>query len=93
MVMNFISYKLCKLFVRLMRFQKLFVCINHFPQFTPFLLDLFKSVKEGFYCTWELSVHILQEVFQLATWVVLYDQGLVWGSHHETPVVVYGLWE
>jgi hypothetical protein len=47
MVMNFVSYKSCKLFVC---FQILFVCINHFPQFTPILLGLFKSVKEGFYC-------------------------------------------
>jgi hypothetical protein len=26
-----------------------FVCINHFPQFTPFLLGPFKSVEEGCY--------------------------------------------
>jgi hypothetical protein len=38
MVMNFVSYKLCKLFVCLMRFQMFFVCIYHFPQFTPLLL-------------------------------------------------------
>jgi hypothetical protein len=29
----------------------LFVCINHFPQFTPFLLGLFKSVKEELSCS------------------------------------------
>jgi hypothetical protein len=34
MVMNFVSYKLCKLFVRLMCSQMFFVCINHFQQFT-----------------------------------------------------------
>jgi hypothetical protein len=46
MVVNFISYKVCKLFVCLMCFQMFFVCINHFVQFTPFLLDPFKSIKE-----------------------------------------------
>jgi hypothetical protein len=50
MAVNFVSYKLCKLFVCVMSFQMFFVCINHFPQFTSFLLDLFKRVKEGFYC-------------------------------------------
>jgi hypothetical protein len=34
MVMNFVSYKLCKLSVCLMCFQIFVVCINHFPQFT-----------------------------------------------------------
>jgi hypothetical protein len=32
-----------------MSFQ-MFVCINYFPQFTPFLPGLFKSVRERFYC-------------------------------------------
>jgi hypothetical protein len=50
MVMNFVSYKSCILSVCLMCFQMLFVCKNHFPQFTLFLLGPFKSVKEGFYC-------------------------------------------
>jgi uncharacterized membrane protein YesL len=50
MAVNFVSYKLRKLFVCVMCFQMFFVCINHFPQFTSFLLDLFKSVKEAFYC-------------------------------------------
>jgi hypothetical protein len=51
MVMNFISYKLCELSVCLMCFQMFFACINDFLQFIPFLLGLFKSVKEGFYCS------------------------------------------
>jgi hypothetical protein len=34
MVVNFVSYKLCKLFG--VSFQMFFVCINHFPQFTVF---------------------------------------------------------
>jgi hypothetical protein len=50
MVMNFVSYKLCKLFVWLLSFQMSFVCKNHFPQFTPSLLGPFGSVKEEFYC-------------------------------------------
>jgi hypothetical protein len=58
MVMNFVSYKLCILFVCLMCFQMFFVCIYHFPQFTSFLLGPFKSVKEGFYCIYtETSIH------------------------------------
>jgi hypothetical protein len=47
--MSFVSYKLLKLC--LMCFRMFYVCINHFPQFTPFLLGPFKSVEEGFYCT------------------------------------------
>jgi hypothetical protein len=47
MVMNFVNYKLCKLFVC---FQMFSVCINHFPKFTQFLLGPSESVKEGFYC-------------------------------------------
>jgi hypothetical protein len=48
MLLNFVSYKLCKLFVCLMCVQMFFVCISHFSQFTLFLLGPFKSVKEGF---------------------------------------------
>jgi hypothetical protein len=47
-VMTFLSDKLCKLF---MCFHMFFVCINHFPHFTPFLLSPFKSVKDGSCCT------------------------------------------
>jgi hypothetical protein len=47
MVMNFVSYKLCKLFVCLMRFQMFFVCIYNFPQFTPLLLRPWKAQKRG----------------------------------------------
>jgi hypothetical protein len=43
MVVNIVSYKVCKLFVC---FQMFFVCINHFMQFTPFFLDPIKSIKE-----------------------------------------------
>jgi hypothetical protein len=52
MVMNFVTYKLGKLFVCLMCFQMFFVCINHCPQFTPLLLGPFQSVNEGFYCNY-----------------------------------------
>jgi hypothetical protein len=34
MVMKFVSYKLCKMFVFLMCFHMLFVCKNRFPQIT-----------------------------------------------------------
>jgi hypothetical protein len=50
MVMNFVSYKLHKLFACLMCFQMFFTCINHFLQFMPFLLGPFWSVKQGFFC-------------------------------------------
>jgi hypothetical protein len=47
MVMNFVSYKLCKLFMCLMHFQITFVhkpfsAIYIFPPFIPILLSLFK---------------------------------------------------
>jgi hypothetical protein len=48
MVVIFVSYKLYKLFVCLMCFHVFFVCINNLPQFKPFLLCPFKSVKGGF---------------------------------------------
>jgi hypothetical protein len=60
MVIKFDSYKLCKLFVLLICFRMLLVCINHFPQFAPFLLSLFKSVKEGFYYIHYISSRLLQ---------------------------------
>jgi hypothetical protein len=47
MEMNFVSYKLCKLFVCLVYFQIFFMCINHFLQFTPFLLGPLKIEKES----------------------------------------------
>jgi hypothetical protein len=49
MVNTLVSSELCELFVCLMCFQMYFVCKNHFPQFTPFLLGPFKSVNEGIY--------------------------------------------
>jgi hypothetical protein len=48
MVVIFVSYKLYKLFLCLMCFHMFFVCINNLPQFKPFLLCPFKSVKGGF---------------------------------------------
>jgi hypothetical protein len=50
MAMNFVSYRLCKLFLCLVCFQMMVVCINHFLQFTltPFLLGPSKCVKEEF---------------------------------------------
>jgi hypothetical protein len=46
MEMNIVSYKLCKLSVCLMCFQIFFMCINHFLQFTPFLLGPLKIEKK-----------------------------------------------
>jgi hypothetical protein len=51
MVINFVTYKLCKLVVCLTYFQKFSVC-KPFPKFTSFLLRPLRSVKEGFYCIW-----------------------------------------
>jgi hypothetical protein len=58
MVMNFVSYKLHKLFACLC-FQVFLVCSNHFPQFTQLSLGRFKSLKDGVYCTF--SEEILQK--------------------------------
>jgi hypothetical protein len=47
---EFLSHKLCKLFVCLMYFQIFCVCKNHLLPFMLFLLGPFIRVKEGFYC-------------------------------------------
>jgi hypothetical protein len=45
MVMNWVTYILCLLFVCLMSVQMFFVCRNHFPQFISFSIGSFKREK------------------------------------------------
>jgi hypothetical protein len=79
MVMNFVSYKLCKLFVCLMCFQVFFVCINHFRNLHHFLLGL-KNVEEGFYCmlTSDVTSELLETLLNQPQTYSNWEAGVKW---------------